>query len=417
MELLYRVAGSRLREGREVAVRDDEGGQGQHVHGEDPGQKAGQIVRFRIKRDRCEGRRTARSRNPNDLRPALSVYVHDKFEPAKVPFGLIINVGPRRSSAPPARTAAAALRRTARRPTPAGPRQVGVRLRRSEDGRAANCSTSSTSRRAGGGRKVRFHKDHPLDGMTTINLIYEVRTASSLAEPLAYEVYRKAGNAACEPISSAPGSTAGRIGYQLLIEQPNKSFLRHNGLRPTATCTSASGSAATWSASTRRRRTPTTGTTTWSSWSSELNQTKGDEQWEVIKKNFDVEQVVNYFAVNMVLSHWDGYFNNYFTYHDVHGTGKWTMYPVGPGQDLGLPRRHPRLRGVLRHAADVRHGGRPAAGLAGRPASAAAADLVAARRRLLAGRCWPTRSSASSSSRAPRRLLENGLHRRRCSSR
>jgi hypothetical protein len=29
----------------------------------------------------------------------------------------------------------------------------------------------------------------------------------------------------------------------------------------------------------------------------------------------------------MVLSHWDGYFNNYFTYHDTHGTGKWTMYP------------------------------------------------------------------------------------------
>ena len=32
-----------------------------------------------------------------------------------------------------------------------------------------------------------------------------------------------------------------------------------------------------------------------------LNKTKGDEQWAVIKKNFDVEQVATYFAVNIVL--------------------------------------------------------------------------------------------------------------------
>src|SRR2546423_8084897 len=29
----------------------------------------------------------------------------------------------------------------------------------------------------------------------------------------------------------------------------------------------------------------------------------------------------------MVISHWDGYFNNYFTYYDKHGTKKWEMYP------------------------------------------------------------------------------------------
>jgi len=29
----------------------------------------------------------------------------------------------------------------------------------------------------------------------------------------------------------------------------------------------------------------------------------------------------------MILSDWDGFFNNFFAYHDVHGSGKWTMYP------------------------------------------------------------------------------------------
>jgi spore coat protein CotH len=46
----------------------------------------------------------------------------------------------------------------------------------------------------------------------------------------------------------------------------------------------------------------------------------------VIQDNFDVEQVATYFAVNMVLSHWDGFFNNYFTYHDTK-RNKWQIYP------------------------------------------------------------------------------------------
>jgi hypothetical protein len=29
----------------------------------------------------------------------------------------------------------------------------------------------------------------------------------------------------------------------------------------------------------------------------------------------------------MCIQNWDGFFNNYFTYHDVNGTKKWEMYP------------------------------------------------------------------------------------------
>lgn len=50
----------------------------------------------------------------------------------------------------------------------------------------------------------------------------------------------------------------------------------------------------------------------------------------------DVDQVVNYFAVNTVLSHWDGFFNSYFTYHDTHGDGLWTMYHWAQDSTWGL---------------------------------------------------------------------------------
>jgi len=78
-----------------------------------------------------------------------------------------------------------------------------------------------------------------------------------------------------------------------------------------------------------------------------LNRTRGAEQWEFIRENFTVEEVINYFAVNMCISNWDGFFNNYFTYHDVNGTKKWEMYPWDEDKtwDLGrLRRRFPTLR-------------------------------------------------------------------------
>jgi hypothetical protein len=49
-----------------------------------------------------------------------------------------------------------------------------------------------------------------------------------------------------------------------------------------------------------------------------------------------VEQVATYFAVNMLMAHWDGYFNNYFAYHDAHGTGKWTVYPWDQDKAMGF---------------------------------------------------------------------------------
>src|SRR5690606_30401642 len=56
----------------------------------------------------------------------------------------------------------------------------------------------------------------------------------------------------------------------------------------------------------------------------------------VIQSHFNVDQVINYFAVNMCLSHWDGFFNNYFAYHDRKGTGKWEMYPWDQDKTWGF---------------------------------------------------------------------------------
>jgi hypothetical protein len=72
-----------------------------------------------------------------------------------------------------------------------------------------------------------------------------------------------------------------------------------------------------------------------------LDSSEGEAQWLIIKKHFDVKQVATYFAVNTVLSHWDGFFNNYFTYHDLGGSGKWTMYPWDQDQTWGIMNHQP----------------------------------------------------------------------------
>src|SRR5262249_36865469 len=81
------------------------------------------------------------------------------------------------------------------------------------------------------GYKVRFHKDHTLNGMTTINLIFEFIDRFVLAEPLAYEVYRRAGTPAEETDFVRLLIDGQVIGYQLLIEQPNKAFLHRNQIK------------------------------------------------------------------------------------------------------------------------------------------------------------------------------------------
>jgi len=49
--------------------------------------------------------------------------------------------------------------------------------------------------------------------------------------------------------------------------------------------------------------------------------------YDFIERNFNVTNFIDYFAVNMCIQNWDGFFNNYFTYHDTGPSGRWEIYP------------------------------------------------------------------------------------------
>ncbi|HJZ93843.1 MAG TPA: CotH kinase family protein, partial [Gemmataceae bacterium] len=331
VELRYRVAGPGT-ESAETTVGMTKGSAGKYA-ATIPGQKAGRIIRFRVRAADAKG--TERFfPSPNELRPALSVYVHDQFPTAKVPLGFLIDVGTAEFRAaqrgggfrfgggqimpnPPARGRSAFVYVDPKSGKPDLSDFISAPLRTS-------------------GWKVRFHKDHPLGDMTTINLIYEPIDRMVLAEPLSYEVYRKAGNVAPRTDFVRTWIDGRPIGFQLLIEQPNKAFLRHAGLKADGNMYKANWMGRSVVERHEKKTNTNTGHDDVVQVIDRLNKSRGDEQWAVIKKEFDVEQMINFYAVHVLVSDWDGFFNNYFVYHDVGGTGKWTMYAWDQDKTWGL---------------------------------------------------------------------------------
>jgi spore coat protein CotH len=127
------------------------------------------------------------------------------------------------------------------------------------------------------------------------------------------------------------------VGYQLLVERPNKSFLRRSGVDTKGNLYKARWFGQGIVGQHKKLTNTQTGHDDLLAIVDLLAKTKDkpDEQWAVIQKHFDVDQVASHFAVNMILAHWDGFFNNYYTYHDTK-RGKWLMYPWDHDQTWGL---------------------------------------------------------------------------------
>lgn len=311
-----------------------------------PGQAANQLIRFRIQ---AHGTNGARRFFPPETepRPALSSYVQAPFEPAKVPFGWMIYTTDAEFKAAEKRSKAPAR----------GGFNAGMFGRSRDD--ADDADKKAVSSRSAyiyfdparkglevfdfaeieprkGGWKVHFAKGQMLREMSTINLIFEHDEKFVLAEPLAYEVYRQAGMAAAQSHHVRIWQDGQPLGYHLLVEQPNRAFLRRNKIADDGNLYKIlwyeRGVVGQHEKKTNTREGPDDIVELVDA----LGKAKGDALWELIKKNFDVRQVVNYFAVNTVLSHWDGFFNNYFAYHDRNGTGRWTMYPWDEDQTWGI---------------------------------------------------------------------------------
>ncbi len=285
-----------------------------------PGYPAGGLVRYRfLATDGAGVERIFPS--TNDLRPTLtySTFVHTNS--ARIPFGFVLHPSgeePRLQNRGGGWFGRINL-------TPSRGQDAFIYL--PPEGGAAQTFDHVRVTRRNGGFKVRFLKDQTLGGMSTVNVIFEDEPRRLLSEPLAYELYRLAGVPAEHSEHLRLWVDGRLLGYHLLVEQPNKAFLRRHGRDDTGNLYKLLWYGSDLIGKHENKTNPTTGHDDLVAVVRGLEEKSGAPQWDFIERHFNVTNFISYFAVNMCIQNWDGFFNNYFTYHDTAGSGRWEIYP------------------------------------------------------------------------------------------
>lgn len=280
-----------------------------------PAQTAGSLVRFTIKAADKDG--TARVEpGPSEPRPAFSAFVADVSERGRIPLITIVNSetvrsGGQKFGAAPAREIARGRSAVLYGP-PEGPMELFDFVQ---------------VRRRNGGLKVHFLRDQRLDEMSTINLIFEGHPRWVLSEHLSYELFRKAG-LNIQKSGHARLTVDGRaLGYYLMVEQPNKNFLERTGRNENGNLYKLQWFGNGVVGQHEKKTNPESGHGDIIALTENLRRKSGAAQWAYINEQLNVDAFVNYYAVNMCIQNWDGFFNNHFFLHDTKPGGKWDVIP------------------------------------------------------------------------------------------
>ena len=283
------------------------------------GQPEGTLLRFRLKAVGQDG--VARwEPSANEPRPTYTCSTFVNTNTARIPFAYVLNYSRPRPGGrirPRATTSSFA--------EPARGESTFVYV--PPDGGKVLVFDYVATRPRPDGFKVHFQKDRPFKGMTGINILFGAAPRQILSEPLAFELFRLAGVPA--PLTEHLRVWVdGRLsGYQLLIEQPNKTFLVRNQLDDKGNLYKADWRGQGLVGQHEKKTHPTKGHRDLIEFHEELKKKTGTAQWEFIRHNLNVEQWINYFAVSQCLQNWDGFFNNYYLYHDTGGAGQWQIFP------------------------------------------------------------------------------------------
>ncbi|MBI5386629.1 MAG: CotH kinase family protein [Verrucomicrobia bacterium] len=286
-----------------------------------PAQPPGVVVRFRVQAIDAAGATRWRP-SPNEPRPTYTFSTFVNTNTARIPFAYVLN-SPLSAADRRARPRGRLVREPAGEPV----RGTGTFVYAPPGGGEVLTFDHVLVRSRTGGFKVHFQKDRPLQGMTSINLIFEDGPRRVLSEPLAYELFRAAG-------VPAPWSAHVRVwvdgrplGYQLLVEQPNKSFLTRNQRDSSGHLYKLNWRGHGVVGQHEKRTRESEGHGDLVQLIDALNAKTGADQWKVIRQQFHVEELASYYAVNMCIQNWDGFWNNYYAYHDTGGSGRWEVFP------------------------------------------------------------------------------------------
>lgn len=187
------------------------------------------------------------------------------------------------------------------------------------------------------GQKIRFIKGEEYRRNRTLNVIPERPTGSTTSGPrtpyiehTSYEIFRDFD-------VLTPGSAFYRViergdhTRRLLIQQPNERFLAMNGRDPNANIYkiayngphSIPGYPSTYEKKTNLDEPPSD----FFELNEAIHSTRGDERAQNVRRYLDHDKVLNYSVASVLMSNWDGFFNNMFIYHHPAPLDIWEPIP------------------------------------------------------------------------------------------
>lgn len=292
-------------------------------------QPAGTLVRFRLRAADATGA-VRFDPSTHAPRPTYSYCAAVNTNTARIPFAFVLHFAEPQHEG-------RSRRRGERNMTAEPTRGDAAFIYMPPDGGEVLTFDHVHSRSRTDGFKVHFQKDRPLRGMTSINLLAgQYSTRWLLSEPLAFELYRRAGVPAPLTDHFRVWMDGRLMGWQLMVEQPNKSFLARHQRDDTGHLYKLIWQNQGLVAQHEKKTRVTEGHDDLVAVIRGLESRTGSDQWAFIQKQFNVDEFASYYAVNMCIQNWDGFFNNYFVYHDTGGTGRWEMFPWDEDKTWGF---------------------------------------------------------------------------------
>jgi hypothetical protein len=309
-----------------VAMKRQEGDTRQGIYeGQIPPQPADRVVRFQVQARNSAGA-VRLCPSTTEPRPAFSTSTYVNTNSSKVPVLKLLTSG---------KVARPANGRRIKTLT-----QAGVQLPHESENRYTSATIYLPPNRKEvklndfvlirgrkGGYKVHFQKDQPFEEMTAINVIFESTPRWVLSEQLSYELYRLAGVPTPNSWHLDVCLDDKARGYYLMVEQPNRTLLRRQGRNPDGNLYKLIWYNQGVVGQHEKKISSSPGHDDLVRLIDALDRSSDNSQWEIIQQHFNVEEMINYYAVNMCIQNWDGFWNNYFAYHDLGKGGRWEVIP------------------------------------------------------------------------------------------
>ena len=339
LTLQWRVVRSDAEAPETEVVMARTAGDGRHgtYQGTIPGQPPNTVVRFRLKAT-DEAGSVRWQPSPNEPRPTHTYATFANTNTAAIPFAYVFDGDSRRPSQGPE-----ARGRPRREASGEPARGSGTFIYLPPGAQEVLTFDHVAVRERPNGFKVHFQPDRPFKGMTGINIVFDGAYAT-LCEPLSYELFQRTGVPAPAHEHARVWRQGRPLGYQLLLEQPNKAFLARHQRDTSGHLYKLIWRGRGLVGQHEKKSRVTEGHADLVQFIDTLNAKSGPEQWDYIQKQVRVEEFINYYAVCMLVQNWDGFWNNYYVYHDTGGSRQWEIYPWDEDKTWGAydsaARRH-----------------------------------------------------------------------------